>query len=93
MSGEREKQIDYMCNFCGNKMTSYKSKQREVNRMEDIADIPGDFKLEHDRLINELEPIAERIMEIMQEVPKKAAKETIYFKGFTVTIKHFTEKG
>jgi len=51
------------------------------------VDIPGDFKFEHDKLIYEMEPIVERLAEILRELPKVPSEEVIEFGNCTVTIK------
>jgi hypothetical protein len=55
-----------------------------------MRDIPDDFKIEHDRLVYEMEPIARRLFEIMQGLPCGAIpdlQETLFYNGFTITIK------
>lgn len=52
-----------------------------------MRDVPDDFKIEHDRLVYEMEPIARRLFEIIKELPSGSTSETIFFNGFTVTIK------
>jgi len=52
------------------------------------VDIPLDFKIEHDRLIYELEPIAEKIVEILKTVPRgPCTSETIEYENCDVIIK------
>ena len=52
-----------------------------------MTDIPMDYKIEHDRLIYEMEPIACRLWKITQELPTKGiTKEEIEYNGFKVTL-------
>ncbi len=53
---------------------------------EEKMDIPEDFKIEHDRLIDEIEPLATRLREIASELPTKATTEIIHYNGFKLTI-------
>ena len=51
-------------------------------------DIPMDFKLENDKLINQLMPIAKRIATIIKELPKKDSDRIILEgENFEVTIR------
>ena len=52
-----------------------------------MEDIPNDFKIEHDRLIYEMEPIAKRLYEIGQSLPRATDEETIEYNGFMVVIR------
>ena len=52
-----------------------------------MNDIPQDFKIEHDRLIYEMEPIVTRLFEMLKELPKRGStREEIEYNGFMVTI-------
>jgi len=51
------------------------------------VDIPLDFKIEHDRLVNEIEPRAERLAQILREVPRgPCTEETIEYNNCKVAI-------
>ncbi len=57
-----------------------------------ITDIPDDYKIEHDRLIYEMEPIVTRLWEITQELPKNGiTSETIGYNGFEVVLQKETK--
>ena len=56
-----------------------------------MNDIPLDFKIENDRLIHELQPIAERMAEILLELPGDSDRIVIEYGGFEVIIKLINE--
>lgn len=49
-----------------------------------VRDIPMDFKIEHDRLINEIESPLKRLSEILLEL--RMGSEDIFYNGFKLTI-------
>lgn len=49
-------------------------------------DISNDFKIEHDRLVYEIEPIAKRLMEIFKELPHPSNGGVYNYDGFIVKI-------
>lgn len=53
---------------------------------ENISDIPTDYKIEHDRLIYEMQPITDRLFEILGSLPQKAASEHFEMNGYKVII-------
>lgn len=61
----------------------------EFSDMPEVGDIPGDFKIENDRLIFEMEPIAKRMSEILKELPgEKPDRIEIQYDGFMVMVKN-----
>jgi len=58
----------------------------ETKALDNTPDLPDDYKIESDRLVHDMEPMATRIAEIMQELPRKTNTMTIEYNGFTLTI-------
>jgi len=52
-----------------------------------MGDIPQDYKIEHDRLIYELEPVARKLFNLISTLPVKGLSEEIDFYDFTLEIK------
>lgn len=51
-----------------------------------MPDMPLDYKIENDRLIYELEPIARRMSELIRGLPNNSKTMKIYYDGFIVEI-------
>ena len=54
-----------------------------------IKDMPDDFKIEHDRLVYEVEPLVTRLWELLQGLPKTQnhPNRSIYsYNGFEMEI-------
>jgi len=51
-----------------------------------VSDIPKDYKIEHDRLVYEMEPLVSRLHELMRSLPRPATLEEIEYNGFIVKI-------
>ena len=49
-------------------------------------DIPNDYKIEHDRLIYEMKPIAKKLFELIKTLPQPGSGEVIDHGDFVISI-------
>jgi len=54
--------------------------------VEEMKDIPQDYKIEWDRLIYEMEPQVNRMFEIIKTLPIPSTSAEIEYNGFKVII-------
>ena len=49
-------------------------------------DLPEDYKIEHDRLVYEIKPIAKKLFELIKTLPNPALGEIIDYGDFVLSI-------
>ena len=56
-----------------------------------LSDMPDDFKIEHDRLVYEIEPLVIKLWDLIQSLPRPCAEARYNYSSVNMIIKKAKE--